>query len=216
MHSRPGKTRPAARRRDRPRAGLALRLGGGVAVILLAASLLLWLNRQASTTSDAEAHIGGPFSLVDDHGAPVTERSFPGKYLVVYFGYTKCPDICPATLNTLAASLSRLGRKADLVQPLFITIDPARDTPERLHRYVTAFSSRLIGLSGTRAELDHVADAYHVLRDGQTGAIIDHSSVLYLMAPDGSFVAPIPADASEMVMATAIERYLAKDARAAG
>ena len=208
MHSRPVKARPAAHRGDRHRTGLAFGLVGGVGVILLTASLLLWLDTQATSTHGAEAHIGGPFSLVDDHGTAVTERSFPGKYLVVYFGYTKCPDICPATLNTLAASLSRLGRKADLVQPLFITIDPARDTPERLHRYVSAFSTRLLGLSGTQAALDRVADAYHVVRDARTSPMLDHSSVLYLMAPDGSFVAPIPADASEMVMAKAIDRYL--------
>ena len=213
MRGQSTKISTGVRRRQRDRRALALLLGGGAAILLLV-SALLWLATPAATLGGREARIGGPFHLIDDHGHPVTDRSFPGKYLVVYFGYTKCPDICPATLNTMAASLGRLGRKADLVQPLFITIDPARDTPAQLHRFVTAFSTRLIGLSGTQAELEKVADAYHVVRDvhrgqdGQTSTAIDHSSVLYLMAPDGGFVAPIPADASEMVMAQVIARYV--------
>jgi protein SCO1/2 len=213
MRGEPTKLRAGARSKQRDRKALALVLGGGAAILLLASGLL-WLATPAASVGGSAARIGGPFRLTDDHGHTVTERSFPGKYLVVYFGYTACPDICPATLNTMAASLGRLGRKADLVQPLFITIDPAHDTPAQLHRFVAAFSPRLIGLSGTQAELDKVADAYHVVRDvhrdqgGQTRTTIDHSSVLYLMAPDGGFVAPIPADASEMVMARVIARYV--------
>jgi protein SCO1/2 len=172
----------------------------------------MWLGTNANNSISAGDRIGGPFSLVDDRGNHVTDRSYPGKYLLVYFGYASCPDICPATLNTLAAAMGRLGRKADLVQPLFITIDPTHDTTAVLHRYVAAFSPRLIGLSGTKANLDMVADEYRVLRiphpaaDDRSSFTLDHSSVLYLMAPDGTFIAPVPADASELVMARAIAR----------
>jgi protein SCO1/2 len=198
-------------RRDRKAVVLAC---GSVAAILVCASLLLWLASAGRQSRQSAQTIGGPFSLVDDRGNPVTERSFPGKYLVVYFGYTACPDICPATLNTLAASLDRLGRKADHVQPLFVTIDPGHDTPAVLHRYVGAFSPRLVGVSGPGAQLASVADEYKVIRtrhispETRSPPALDHSAVLYLMAPDGTFIAPIPADASEMVMAEAIGRYV--------
>jgi protein SCO1/2 len=180
-------------------------LGAGALAVLAIASS--FLSRQAPGTG---ALIGGTFSLVDDHGGSVTERSFPGKYLLVYFGYAACPDICPETLNTLAASFGRLGRKADLVQPLFITIDPAHDTPAVLRRYVGGFSSKLVGLTGSEREVSKVADEYHVVRTPHAGNTprLDHSAVLYLMGPDGRFIAPIPADASEGVMAGAIARYV--------
>ena len=203
----------AARRRQRDRGALAL-ASGSVAAILFVASLVLWLGPPGREAGSAEDRIGGPFSLIDDRGNQVTDQSFPGKYLVVYFGYASCRDVCPATLNTLAASLDRIGRKANLVQPLFITIDPAHDTPAVLRRYVGAFSTRLVGLTGTDAELGKVADEYKVVRivhgarDLPAVVTLDHSSVLYLIAPDGRFIAPIPADASEMVMMQAIARYV--------
>jgi len=207
------KTGKAARRGQRNRRALAL-ASGGVAAILLLASLLLWLATPGRGVIRTDDRIGGPFSLIDDRGNPVTDQSFPGKYLLVYFGYASCRDVCPATLSTLAASLDRLGRKADLVQPLFITIDPTHDTPAVLRHYVSAFSTSLVGLTGTDTELSKVADEYKVVRilhrePGVASAVtLDHSSVLYLIAPDGRFIAPIPADASEMVMAQVIARYV--------
>jgi len=185
-----------------------------IAAILACTSVFLWLALPGLDARRAGDTVGGPFSLIDDQGHPVTEHSFPGKYLVVYFGYTTCPDICPATLTTLAASLDRLGRKADLVQPLFVTIDPAHDTRAVLHRYVKGFSARLVGLTGTDAQLTRVADEYRVIRrlhnapESHERATYDHSSVLYLMAPAGNFIAPIPADASETVIAGTISRYV--------
>jgi protein SCO1/2 len=201
-------SRRALRRQTRDRAALTL-AAGGIAAILLLAGLLIWVL----TPGGAVARIGGPFSLIDDRGAMVTDHSFPGKYLLVYFGYTKCRDVCPATLNTVAAALDRLGGKAARVQPLFITVDPERDTPAALRKYVALFTPRLIGLSGTAADIRKVADEYHVVRairqmDGTRDYAVDHSSVLYLMAPDGRFVAPIPVDASEMVVAQALARYV--------
>ena len=179
----------------------------GVLAVLAFAGLWIWLAPPAE--QDAAGHVGGPFTLVADDGRVVTDHSFPGKYLIVYFGYTTCRDVCPTTLNTLAAAMGRLGAKAARVQPLFITLDPGRDNPAVLHRYVKAFAPTLIGLTGSPAELHRAADEYRVvsvLHQDATGYAVDHSSVLFLMAPDGRLVAPVPAATDEMVMARAIAR----------
>jgi protein SCO1/2 len=181
--------RRGARRGPRNRAAPALVFGAAAGILCLAACL--WFAGGGQDVGP-EDKVGGPFNLVDDSAHPVTERSFAGKYLLVYFGYATCPDVCPETLNTMAASLDR------------------HDTPAVLRHYVSGFSSRLVGLTGSEAELNKVAASYHVFRaphHGQGGRL-DHSAVLYLMAPDGRFVAPIPADASEMVMLQAIARYV--------
>ncbi len=172
------------------------------ACILLAAALL--------PGGGGASRIGGSFRLIADDGRVVTDRSFPGKYLLVYFGYSACRDVCPETLNTLTGAIGRLGPKAARVQPLFITVDPERDTPTVLHRYVQAFLPGLIGLSGPPAQIRSLARAYdvtivsHPPQGGEAAPMIDHSSVIYLMAPDGSFLAPIPAGAGETAMARAI------------
>jgi protein SCO1/2 len=204
------KTGRAARRRERDRRSL---LVGACAVvgILLMSTGVLWLTTPAARLRDG---VGGPFTLVADDGKSVTERSFPGKYLAIYFGYTACRDVCPATMTNLAAALARLGATGERVQPLFITVDPLRDTPAVLRRFVANFPPNLRGLTGSAEALGKVNREYHVVsvthREDAAGAgyAVDHSSVIYLLAPDGGFVAPIPADASEMVMASAISRYV--------
>lgn len=158
--------------------------------------------------------IGGPFQLVNGEGAPVSERSFPGKYMLVYFGYTLCPDVCPTTLADEANALDVLGAKGDRVQPVFITIDPKRDTPAVVQQYTASFSPRLVGLTGTQGEIAAVARAYrvyyapHRTGPGPDDYTMDHSSILYLMAPDGRFVAPIRADQEGPAMAADIARHL--------
>jgi protein SCO1/2 len=204
------KSGKAAKRAARARKTLGL-ASIGVAGILLLAGALMWVAAPGQKARDSASQIGGPFTLTGDNGAVLTEHSFGTRYLLVYFGYTRCRDVCPETLNNVTAALERMGQKAALVQPLFITIDPAHDTPAVLHQYVAAFSPRLIGLSGGAASLQAAAEAYHVAVQphGEGAAMqIDHSSVLYLMAPDGHFVAPIPADANEMVLAAALLRYV--------
>lgn len=207
------------RRNNKPRTapvnrpGLAVAAGAGAAIVVLA-GLLMWAMGSGAARRADQLHIGGPFSLVSGEGVTVTDRSFPGKYLLIYFGYSRCADVCPATLNTMAAALGRLGGKAMRVQPLFITIDPQRDTPAVLHHYVGTFSPRLVGLTGAPGALARVEDEYGVAsivhREGGAakGYALDHSSVVYLMAPDGRFLAPIPASASEMVMVRAIGKYI--------
>jgi protein SCO1/2 len=183
-----------------------------LAIPLLTAAAFLWLNGMAERPAPAEP-IGGPFTLVDGAGRTVTDRDFRGQYLLIYFGYTFCPDACPTTLDDVAAALDRLGAKASRVQPLFITVDPKRDKPDVVGRYAAAFSPRLMGLSGSPEAIDAVLKEYHVYAAAQpaggTGSYtIDHSSVLYLMGPDGRFVATLPADAGGDKIAAGIAAHL--------
>lgn len=167
-----------------------------VTVIVLAAGGYLFI----SGSQPAAMTVGGPFNLVDGDGHAVTDRTWPGKYLLVYFGYTFCPDVCPTTLSSVADALDQLGTAADRVQPLFITVDPKRDTPAVVKQYAASFSPRLVGLTGSPEQIAAVAKAYRVYyAEHRTGPgpddyTMDHSSVLYLMGPDGRFLQPIRAD----------------------
>ena len=177
-------------------------------VLVLIGAGVFWLTQGGGPT------VGGPFSLVDGQGKTVTDRDFRGRFMLVYFGYTFCPDVCPTTLNQVAEAMDRLGPKADRVQPLFITGDPKRDTPPVVQPFVAAFSPRLIGLTGTPEEIAKVAREYRVYyaarpAEGSPGEYtVDHSSILYLMDPGGAFVAPIRADESGAEIAADIARHL--------
>jgi cytochrome oxidase Cu insertion factor (SCO1/SenC/PrrC family) len=144
------------------------------------------------------ALVGGPFSLVDQDGRRVTEKDFLGKYMLVFFGYTYCPDVCPTELQVMTAALDQLGPEADRIQPVFVSIDPARDTPAVLKAYVGNFGPRLIGLTGTPDEVAGIAKAYRVYyakaanSSSSTDYLMDHSSIIYLMGPDGQFVKHVP------------------------
>jgi len=146
------------------------------------------------TTTSGKALIGGPFTLTDQNGKRVTEKDFRGRYTLVFFGFTNCPDICPAGLQLIAAALDKVGAKADKVTPLFISVDPARDTPQKLAGYVKNFSDRLVGLTGTPEEIAAVARAYRVYyqktpnESAPSDYGMDHSSIIYLMGPDGEYV----------------------------
>lgn len=134
--------------------------------------------------------LGGPFSLTDHNGRAVSERDFAGRFLLVYFGFTYCPDVCPTELGTMAAALDALDEQGEAVTPLFITIDPARDTPEALADYVSRFHPRMVGLTGTEAQVAAAARAYRVFyarveRPEMTQYLMDHSSFIYLVGRDG-------------------------------
>jgi cytochrome oxidase Cu insertion factor (SCO1/SenC/PrrC family) len=139
------------------------------------------------------AQIGGPFVLVDQNGAPRASSDFRGRFMLIYFGYSYCPDVCPTTLSLMAEALDKLGSRASQVVPVFITIDPERDTPAKLKPYMASFGPRFVGLTGDLASIKKVADAYRVyvkkvpLSGG--GYAMSHSSVMYLMGPGGKFVA---------------------------
>ncbi len=158
--------------------------------------------------------VGGPFALTDTKGATVTEATFRGRWMLVYFGYTFCPDVCPTSLNTVSDALDRLGPKADKVQALFITVDPARDTPQVVKQYAAAFGPRIKGLTGTAAQIETVGKAYRVYyKEHRTGTgtgdyTMDHSSVLYLMGPDGAFISPVRAEQSGEEMAAMLGKLV--------
>lgn len=151
----------------------------------------------------AGAKIGGPFTLTDQNGATVSDKQFAGKYRLVYFGYTYCPDVCPTTLQQLMGGFAKFEAKAAdraaKVQPIFITVDPARDIPAVMKSYVAAFHPRLIGLTGSEAQVAEVAKEFAVYykrrpAEGASGYLMDHSSAPMLFGPDGAPIALIPAD----------------------
>jgi protein SCO1/2 len=180
-----------------------------VAVLLLGAGAFVWLSRGGTASL-----VGGSFTLEDGNGKQVADRDFRGSYLLIYFGYTFCPDVCPTTLTEVADALDRLGPKADRLRPIFITVDPKRDTPAVVKQYAAAFSPRLIGLTGSPEQIAQVAKAYRVYyAEHRTGSgpgdyTMDHSSILYLMGPDGQFIAPIRADETGAEMAADIAKYM--------
>lgn len=134
--------------------------------------------------------LGGPFSLVDQTGRAVTEADFAGRNLLVYFGFTYCPDVCPTELGTIAAAIDEMGELGERVTPVLITIDPERDTPEALADYVSRFHPRMVGLTGTAEQVAAAARAYRVFyakvqRPEMSAYLMDHSSFIYLVGPDG-------------------------------
>lgn len=145
---------------------------------------------------DPTAAPGGPFSLVDHTGKRVSDADFRGRFLIVVFGYTFCPDVCPTTLNDVGTVMEMLGEKAQRVVPLFITVDPQRDTPAVLAEYVDAFKAGIIGLTGSPEDVDRTAQAYRVhyarsnrsADDDDAGYLVDHSAYTYLMGPDGRYL----------------------------
>jgi cytochrome oxidase Cu insertion factor (SCO1/SenC/PrrC family) len=147
---------------------------------------------------------GGPFTLTDQDGMRRTDAEFRGKYMLIFFGYTFCPDVCPTTLAVEAEALDKIGERASRIVPIFITVDPKRDTSEKLKSYLSAFDAQppsarpnFIGLTGTDEEIEKVADAYEVYYrahlDGRFGGAedysVDHTGNVYLMSPEGKFVA---------------------------
>ena len=181
-----------------------------IALLLLGTGAFVWLSGAGMSNS----LVGGPFSLQDGDGRQISDRDFRGKYMLVYFGYTFCPDVCPTTLNEVADALERLGPKAGKLQPIFITVDPKRDSPAVVKQYAAAFGPRLIGLTGSPEQIAQVAKEYRVYyAEHRTGPgpgdyTMDHSSIIYLMSPEGKFIAPIRADESGAEMAADLERLM--------
>jgi len=167
----------------------------GLAVVIAMGAAAFRQGQAASSgsvTTTGQASIGGPFAMVDQDGRPVDQRILTGKWSAVFFGYTYCPDVCPATLQTLAAAAQRLGPAAKDFQVVFVSVDPARDTPAQLKAYLSsqAFPRRTIGLTGTDQQVAQIAKAYRVYY-GKSGAgpgyTVDHTAAIYLMDPQGRF-----------------------------
>ena len=184
-----------------------------IAIVAVVGLVWHWDGRQVQTSA-GEALIGGPFTLIDQHGARVTEQDFAGRFMLVYFGYTFCPDICPTSLTVMAAALDQLPEaQAEQVVPILITVDPARDTVEQLADYAPLFHPRLVALTGSEEEVREAARAYrvyyHVPEEEGDAYLVDHSTFVYLMGPDGSYRTHFGIDASPEAMAEAIGKEIA-------
>ena len=186
-------------------------------MVLLLAGALGACNSQPAEPPLKGATLGGPFSLINQDGRRVTDRDFAGRYRLMYFGFANCPDICPVDLAVIGAGLRQFAAddaaRAERVQPIFITVDPERDTPEVLKRYVANFHERLIGLTGTREELQAVQRAYGVYseageRSPAGGYNVNHSRVILLMGPRGEPIAIVPHEQGAAGVAEALNQWV--------
>lgn len=197
-------------------------------------SICLWLALGPACAADAPARspaeimdilmwnrepVGGPFELTDQAGRTRTERDFRGQLMLVYFGFTWCPDVCPTDLQAIGLALDKLGTDAASVQPLFISVDPERDTSQHLAEYMPLFHPRLIGLTGSAEAIRRVADAYKVYYAkvplGKEGSdyTVDHTAFIYLMDREGNYLGFFPPGTSADRMVEIIRPHLGVPAR---
>lgn len=197
-----------------PRRSILVFAGACIAIAAaLAVVTMVLVNRQptapisAEVTSTGQPQVGGPFQLVNEEGQPVDQTILNGKWSLVFFGFTYCPDFCPATLGMLEATKQQLGDKADDLQLVFISVDPERDTPQAMKDYLSSYPMDVVGLTGSPAQVKAAADAYRAVYqkvgEGEDYTM-NHSLTIYLMGPDGKFRAPLghdigPANAAEIV-----------------
>ena len=161
------------------------------------------------------ARIGGSFTLTDQDGKRLSDSSLAGRYRIMYFGYTFCPDVCPVDVQNLAAALKLLDKSdpelAQRIVPVFVTIDPVRDTPAVLKQFVSAFHPRMIGLTGTPVEISKVAKEFAIFyqrgKGTPDGYLMDHSRQAYLMSPEGKPLALLPQDSAPQAIADEIKRW---------
>jgi len=192
---------------------MLLALGG-----VTTSSLAQAPERSAAELMDAvmwnREPIGGPFALTDQNGVRRTDADFRGKLMLVYFGFTYCPDICPTDLQQMALAVDQLGPAGETVQPVFITVDPARDTVEHLKDYMALFHPRFVGLTGDAAAIRQAARAYRVYyekveREDKSDYTLDHSVFIYLMDRDGKYLGFFPPGTSAERLAETIRQQLA-------
>jgi protein SCO1/2 len=162
---------------------------------------------------NASLAVGGPFTLTDQNGATRSDSDFRGKVMLIYFGYTYCPDACPTTLNAISQTLDIIGNQASKVQPIFISVDPQRDTVSQLKSYAANFHPGILYLTGAPDTLKQVESEYRVYvakvpQSGTDDYLIDHSSIIYVIGTNGRYVATIPAGLPPKVMAATLQRYL--------
>ena len=186
-------------------------------VIVTVGSVLIKtsLTNTGGSNGESNFNIGGPFSLTDQNGRRVTEQSWPGKILLMYFGYRFCPDVCPTSLQTISAALNLLGPELDRVQPLFVTVDPHRDTVATLTDYVTLFHPKIVGLTGTDEDISIITKlfkVYYKLLDDQdkTTYSVDHSAYTYMVNDKGKVLGIFGHSTDAESMAAAIRAALQK------
>ncbi len=211
MNDRAMTTRPAARRPAR------------LALLLLLSTLPLAAcvragGEQSEQGALVGSSVGGPFSLVDQDGKRVRDTDFNGRYRLIYFGFASCPDVCPVDLQVIGAGLKKFEAedeaRAAKVQPIFITVDPARDTPQVLKSYVANFHPRLIGLTGSQAEIDAAKKEFAVygmkMDPASPGGAynVNHSRIIFLFGPDGQPIEMVPHDQGPQGVAATLDRFV--------
>ncbi len=184
-------------------------LGAALGILVVAGALVA---QHAGLATQAASAIGGPFALIDGDGRTVTQAAFAGEPTLVFFGYTHCPDVCPTTLDSISQALKAMGPDKP-VKALFITLDPARDTPAVMKEYLSSFDPRIVGLTGPQAAVDQVAHEYRVYAKkvpaGDGDYSVDHTGVVYLMDKSGNFVESFNPDLDKPAEAAAtLSKYL--------
>jgi len=192
-----------------------------IGLMVISVGLLAWVGARyyddrlpAGTQTTGTASVGGPFTAIDHTGRAVTEKDFLGTFMLVYFGYTSCPDVCPGELQIIAAAMDILGPKASKVRPVFFTIDPQKDTPEVMADYVSNFYQTMVGLTGTAEQMAAAAAAYSVFfADNEDNSpsgdrLIDHSSMIFLMDREGRYVRHFKFGTSPEQIATALDEII--------
>jgi protein SCO1 len=174
--------------------------------------ILIVTGRNPAPVVSAAANIGGPFRLTDQDGKPITDQDLKGRPFLVFFGFTHCPDVCPTALFEVSEIMRKLGPDADRTRALFVTVDPERDTPEKLKDYLSSFDPHVIGVTGDAAAIAAVAKAYRVYSkkvplDGG-GYTMDHTAIVYLMGKDGRFISPFNLKRKPDVAAAELRKYL--------
>ncbi len=196
----------------------------GLAVLLAGAALWLYSNPPAQVgsaggevSSQGRALVGGPFTLTDQHGETRRAADFAGRYMLIYFGFTYCPDVCPTALVAMTQALDRVAEtapaRAERIVPIFVSVDPERDRPEVLASYAEHFHPRLVALTGSAEAVSKAADAYRVyyrkVEDpSASDYLIDHTSIIYLMGPDGEYVTHFSHGTSVEDMVAGLRRHV--------
>lgn len=190
-------------------------------LVLLCVAVGSWLATRGPRPDGAGplagSDIGGPFALVDQDGRPATNESFDGDYRLMYFGYTYCPDICPVDVQKMVQGYRAFAAKhpglAGKVRPIFVSVDPERDTPEVMKRFVSAFDPALVGLTGTSEQVARMLREYRIYaqaqrQPGQQDYLVDHSVMMYLMSPKGEPISFLAADSGPEQVTAELERYV--------
>jgi protein SCO1/2 len=191
---------------------LALLAAAAAAVFLIQIGTRDSGSPESQTAETQEVAIGGPFALTDQDGHARTDADFRGHLMLVYFGYSYCPDVCPLALSAMGAAIDRLGDKGDAVVPVFITVDPGRDTVAKLKEYAARFHPRLAALTGSADAIAQAAKAYRVYyaKHEEKGGpyFVDHSSIIFLMSRDGKYLTHFNTNTGAQEMAAKIAGYL--------
>ena len=191
---------------------LLLVLAAFLSGLVLFSTIVFIVTGRSPAPVALQSAVGGPFRLTDHNGRTVTDQDLKGRPFLVFFGFTHCPDVCPTTLFEVSEILRALGKDGERVRALFVTVDPERDTPEKLKDYLSSFDPRLIGATGDDAAIKAIERAYRVYAkrvplDGG-GYTMDHTAIVYLMDKDGRFVAPFNMRRRPVEAAAELRRYL--------